>query len=584
MGTSESPARWDHEYDVVVVGSGAGGMTAALCAKAQGLSVLLIEKANCYGGTSAVSGGGIWIPNNDQIAELGLQDSFEEALGYMKLLTQGEVPESRIVSYLKNAPVTVRYLADKFGISLNAVKKYPDYYPDKPGGKDGGRSMEPGPFDASQLGGELDRLRHPYPGTLVMGRVSMTQLEAHTFLCKAPGWIALTFKLMWKYCTDFGCRRRTRRDRRLTLGQALIGSMRHAMMKSDIPLWLETGLESLVEEGGRVTGLVASKNGMHLRIGARKGVILATGGFESNQQMREQYLPGPTNASWSAAPGCNHGDGIRAGRALGAQLGFMNLTWGTPTIVIPGAANAAGIFMERQLPGCVMVNGQGKRFVNEAAPYIEIIYAMYADHAKSGSAVPCWLVFDGRFRKNYPMGPMLPGNIQPDSKLPKAWADTVYYMAPTLAELARKLGVNAGGLEATVAKMNEFARSGVDPEFGKGNNSFDRYYGDPTVKPNPCLAPIDKGPYYAVRLDAGEIGTKGGLVTDEQARVLREDGSSIAGLYAIGNCSAAVMGRTYAGAGGTLGPAMTFGYLAALDAAGAAKARVSSLATGRAAA
>jgi 3-oxosteroid 1-dehydrogenase len=575
MGTSESPARWDHEYDVVVVGSGAGGMTAALCAQAQGLSVLMIEKANCYGGTSAVSGGGIWIPCNDQIPGLGLQDSFEEALTYMKHLTLGEVPESRITAYLRNAPKMVRYIADTFGVKVNAVGKYPDYFPDKPGGKNGGRSMEPQPFDASRLGDEFERLREPYKGTLVMGRVAMTQVDAHTLMCKAPGWILLTLKLMWNYWTDFGWRRRTRRDRRLTLGQGLVGSLRHAMLQKDIPLWLETGLDSLVEDGGRVAGILAVKQGKRLRIGARRGVIVATGGVESKQQMREQYLPGPTKAAWTAAPGCNQGDGIRAGRAIGAQLGFMNLTWGTPTVAVPGSSNAAGIFMERQLPGCVMVNGNGKRFVNEASPYTEIVYAMYADHQKSGSAVPCWLVFDARFRKAYPMGPMLPGNLQPDSKLPKDWLDKVYYRADTLGELAKKIGVNAGGLEASVIKMNEYARTGIDAEFGKGNNAFDRYYGDPTVKPNPCLAPINKAPYYAVRLDAGEIGTKGGLVTDEQARVLRDDGSVIAGLYAIGNCSAAVMGRTYAGPGATLGPAMTFGYVAARDIAESARSGAS---------
>ncbi len=568
MGTEQ---RWDQEFDVIVVGSGAGGMTAALCCQALGLSAVVLEKTDRYGGTSAVSGGGIWIPCNDQMAAAGLSDSFEEALTYMKHLTGGEVPLARIEAYLRNAPEMVRHLEASFGVHFRSVAKYPDYFPDKPGGKPGARTMEPVEFDAAELGDEFDRQREPYRGTLVLGRVSMNQLEAHTLFGRAPGWVALIMKLIGRYWADLAWRRRTWRDRRLTLGQALAAALRHAMLKKDVPLWLETGLDALIEESGRVTGVSATQKGRKRRLGARHAVILACGGFESNQQMRDQYLPKPTNAAWSATPGINQGDGIRAGQALGAKLGFMDLTWGTPTVVVPGAVAASGIFVERSLPGCVVVNGQGKRFVNEAAPYTEFIYAMYADHAKTGASVPCWMVFDATFRKNYPVGPMLPASMQPDSRLPGDWLDKVYYRAGSLDELAKKIGVDAKGLADSVAKINSYAASGVDPDFGKGGNDFERYYADPKVKPNPCLAPIVKAPFYAVRLEAGEIGTKGGLFADEKARVLREDGLAIPGLYAVGNCSAAVMGKTYAGPGATLGPAMTFAYIAARDIAQAAQ-------------
>lgn len=569
---SPDSSRWDQEFDVIVAGSGAGGMTAALCCRQLGLSAVVLEKSDRYGGTTAVSGGGVWIPCNEQMAAAGVPDSAEEALTYLKHLTRGEVPQARLEAYVRGAREMVGHMAQTFGVRFEAVAKYPDYFPDQPGGKPGARTMEPAALDAAQLGDTFFEQREPFRGTLVMGRVAMTQVDAHTLFGRAPGWIGLTLRLMWRYFTDFAWRKRTWRDRRLTLGQALVGSLRLAMLKAEVPLMLNTGLESLVPEQGRVAGVVAVQGGRALRLRARRGVILATGGFESNQSMREQYLPKPTQSAWTAAPKLNEGDGIRAGRSLGAALGFMNLTWGAPTVPVPGAASASALFVERSLPGCVVVNGQGRRFVNEAAPYTEFVYAMYEDHHRTGSTVPCWMVFDARFRKSYPCGPMLPGSIQPDGKLPAEWADKVYYKADTLEALAAKIGVDAAGLKDSVARMNGYAATGVDPEFGKGNNVFDRYYADPKIKPNPCLAPIVQAPFYAVPLHPGEIGTKGGLLTDERGRVLREEGGVIEGLYAVGNCSAAVMGRTYAGPGATLGPAMTFAYLASKDIAATAVA------------
>jgi 3-oxosteroid 1-dehydrogenase len=574
MGTNESAALWDQQFDVIVVGSGAGGMTAALCAREKGLSSVVLEKANRYGGTSAVSGGGIWIPCNDDIPHVGGSDSYDEALTYLKRLIGDEVPQNRIEAYLKKAPEMVRYMKQTFGVRFQSVPKYPDYYSDLPGGKAGFRSMEPSDFDAALLGKEFDNQRGSFRGTLLMGRVAMSQVEAHTLFSRGPGWVWLTIRMMLKYWLDFGWRRKTVRDRRQTLGQAMVASLRYAMMQRNVPLHLETGFESLIQEGGRVVGVNVVSHGRKLRYGARCGVVLACGGFESNQQMREKYLPHPTTTKWTAAPPINHGEGINAGLAVGAAVKHMNLTWGSPTVGMPGTSQQITLFVERGMPGCVMVNKKGKRFVNEAAAYPDVVTAMYADDAKGNGTVPCWIVFDATFRYKYPMGIFLPGQVQPDSKLPKDWLDKVYYRADTIDALAAKIGVDVKGLTDTVRRMNEYAKSGVDPEFGKGNTAIDRYYSDPSVKPNTCLGPIVKPPFYAVRLDAGEIGTKGGLVTDAHARVLREDGSVIAGLYAIGNCSAAVMGPTYPGAGSTLGPAMTFGYVAAQDIAATQAATV----------
>lgn len=571
MGTNQS--KWDQEFDVVVVGSGAGGMTAALCAQAEGLSAVVLEKSDKYGGTTAVSGGGIWIPCNDDIAKNGGQDSYEEALTYMKHLTAGEVPQARIEAYLKNAPEMVRYLRKTCDVQFRGVKLYPDYYPDQPGGKNGYRSMEPVEFNAALLGDEFNRQRPPFAGTQVMGRLSMNQVEAHTLFTKGKGWIKLIMVMMLRYWVDIAWRLKTKRDRRLTLGQALVATLRNAMLKKNIPLLLESAFESLIEENGRVAGVRLVQRGKTLRFAARKGVVLASGGFESNQQMREQYLPKPTRAEWTGAPPINHGDGIRAGLALGAKLGFMNLTWGSPTVAVPGASSQTTLFVERCMPHCIIVNQKGKRFVNEAAAYPDVVTAMYEDNARGNGAVPAWMVFDATFRHKYPAGIFLPGQMQPDAALPKEWLDKVYYRADTLEALAAKIGVDAAGLKETVGKFNQYAVNGVDPEFRKGNTTIDRYYSDPQHKPNSCLGPVEKAPYYALRLDPGEIGTKGGLVCDEHARVLREDGSFIEGLYATGNCSAAVMGKTYAGAGSTLGPAMTFGYVAAKTMASGVRSR-----------
>lgn len=557
--------KWDQSYDVVVVGSGAGGLTAALTAQAKGLSVLVVEKSDKYGGTSAVSGGGIWIPCNDQMEGLGCPDSYAEARQYLDILTEGEVDSERLDAYIHRAKEMVTFLRERFNVRFRSIPIYPDYFPHKPGGKPGFRTMEPENFYADELGEEYANQRPPYPATLLMGRMAMNQVDAHALLCKDKGWVWLFLKVMWNYWTDFSWRRKSKIDRRMTLGQAMVGSLRKAMLDHDVPLWLNTGLTDLIEQGGRVAGVRVSRNGQSMNIEARHGVVLASGGFEANQAMREKYLPAPTDTRWSVAPGINHGDGINAGLKLGAATRFMHLTWGCPSAVLTGGGPATGMFVERAAPGCMMVNSQGQRFVNEAGPYTEVVYSIYEDHQKTGGSVPCWLICDARFRKKFPLGPIMPAQLQPDRAIPKEWENEVYYKADSLPELAAKIGVDADGLLAQTARLNVMAERGVDEEFHKGENVFDRYYGDPTHKPNPCLGKIEKGPFYALRVTPGELGTKGGLDADARARVVREDGSVIDGLYAVGNCSAAVMGKTYAGPGSTLGPAMAFAYLAVED-------------------
>lgn len=560
-----SQERSQTTWDVIVVGSGAGAMTSALIAADQGLSVLVVEKSDKFGGTSAISGGGIWIPNNHYFAAKGGKDSYDKALQYILGAGGGRADETKVRAYLDHAPKMIRYLEDKSRVRYQVAEKYPDYYQHLPGSLPGGRSLDPELFDTSVLGDELDNLRRPSPATLLMGRIAWTARDAHVAMARERGWRFKILGLMLRYKLDFKWRKRTRHDRRAGLGSSLVCALRASLLDRKVPVWLKTDFRDLVIEGGRVTGIKVLREGRPMTLTARRGVVLGAGGFEQNQALREKYLPQPTKAAWSATPpGNNTGAALEAGIAAGAATDLLEWAWWAPTIPVIGEDKPRGVFAERAFPGAIVVNSLGKRFCNEAQGYLEFGDAMYKDRdATGGKNVPAWCIFDAHFRFNYAMGPLMPAQIMPDSRLRKEWLGSVYWKAETLDELARQIGVDPAGLAATAATVNEYARTGKDADFGRGDSVFDRYYGDVNVKPNPCLAPIQKGPFYAMRMDAGDIGTKGGLLTDAHARVLRPDGSAIAGLYAIGNTSASVMGIAYPGAGATIGPAMTFGYIAA---------------------
>lgn len=557
------PLKDGQQFDVIVVGSGAGALLAAVRASDAGLTPLVIEKTALAGGTSAISGGGIWIPDNHDMPKAGLRDSLDVAFGYVKACAKGLASDDRVLAYVETARHMARYLAD-IGVPYRCMPHYSDYYPHIQGALPGGRTMDPIDFNAAKLGHDgLALLRPTNPGQLIFGRMNINAFQARTMLAREKKAKWMLMGIMARYFLDYPWRSKTRRDRRLTGGQALVGGLLTALRKRKIPLWVNTPMESLVTEGGRVTGVVVHKDGQSLRLLARKGVILGAGGFERNQAMRDEYLPKPTNQGWTATPpGANTGDAIRAGAAAGAQLHLMEHTWGVPTLEVPKEEKFRPLFVERSLPGCMVVNARGERFLNESGPYPEFQQAMYANHALTGGAIPAWIVFDATFRANYPIGPLMPASAVPDSRLRKSWLGVVYWKGETLDELATNIGVDAAGLKASAARMTEFARTGKDLEFDRGGNVFDRYYGDVNVSPNPNLAPINKGPFYAMRLHPGDIGTKGGLLTDRDARVLDGAGNVVEGLYCIGNNSASVMGPAYPGAGSTLGPAMTFGYRA----------------------
>jgi 3-oxosteroid 1-dehydrogenase len=555
---------WDETVDVLVVGTGAGAMTAALSAYDQGGKVLLIEKGEQYGGSSAMSGGGLWVPCNHLALEAGIDDTMEEAWEYMQNCVGNDVPEDRQRAYIDIAPKMVKYLTEHTHVDFIPLPEYPDYYPHIKGNKPGGRALDPKNFDARKLEDEFLKMRKTPDQELIMGRISMTIPEARVCLSHTPGWVLTIMKLFGRYWMDILWRFKSKRDRTLAMGNALVGMLRRSLMDRGIPLWLETPGRKLIVEDGRVVGVEAEKDGKTIRIRATKGVVLGAGGFEANQAMREKYLPKPTKVEWSSANPNNTGDIINMGLEIGAAVDIMDDAWWGPAVCIPGEEQARFFVIELSLPGSLLVNKAGKRYVNEAAPYCDKVNAMYAQNCPEAETVPSYLVFDADFRKTYPVGPLLPGAQQPDWSAPKN-VMSIIEKADTLDELAQKLGVDAAGLKESVERFNEFARAGKDLDFQRGDTVFDQYYGDMHVQPNPNLAPVDTPPYYGIRTYPGELGTKGGLLADAKGRVLKESGEVIQGLYAIGNCSSPVMGRTYPGAGSTLGPAAAFGYIAAHD-------------------
>jgi 3-oxosteroid 1-dehydrogenase len=561
---------FDHSCDFLVIGSGGGGMTAAIRAHDLGLYTLVLECSDKYGGSTGMSGGALWVPNNPHMAAAGITDSPQEALRYLQQVTQERTEDARLRAYVDHAPEMVRYLESRTALKLSACPSYCDYYPEYEGGKPGARTIEPVPFRARKLGGHEDQLRRSGQG-LVLGRMGLTAVEAHRLVQFSFLSYLLMAWIFLRYWCDVRARRKGKADGRLTLGTALVGRLRKSLLDRDVPLWLETRAQELIVENGRVVGARVERAGQVVRIEARAGVLLASGGFERNLEMRKQYQRKPITATWTAGNPHNLGDGIRMGAAVGGALDLMEEAWWTPVSLLPNDY-AWLLVVEKSMPGAILVDAAGQRFTNEAAPYGDVVHAIYAANRPEATTIPCYLVFDARYRRSYPVGPLGPSKLQPDSAIGQRLRREFLNKAGSLVELAARIGVDPRGLEKSVERFNEAARSGRDPEFKRGESSYDRYYSDAKIKPNSSLAPIVEAPFYAIAVYPGDLGTKGGLVTDAQARVLTADRTVIPGLYAAGNCSASIMGTSYPGAGGTIGPAMTFGYIAANHAAEAARA------------
>ena len=542
------------EVDIVIAGSGAAGMTAALTAAHLGATAVVLEKTAVFGGSTARSGGGIWAPGNTVLRRAGVPDTPELASAYLAHVTGDHVPAELRDALLDHCAAMLDLVLAMTPLRFAWVPGYADYYPEAPGGLACGRSIEPVPLDGSVLNGELARLNRPY--LPVPDGVAVTQADYRwlTLGPRHPRAVVASAKVAGRLA-----RSRLLRHRMLSLGQALAAGLRAGLLSTDVPVWLDTPLTGLVVTDGRVTGVRAIRDGEPVLIRARHGVLIATGGFERNEEMRQRYQRPPIGTGWTTGATGNTGDGIVAGQELGAATGLMDDAWWGPSIPLPGGPYFC--LAERSLPGCILVNGAGRRFVNESAPYVDAVHAMYDGNTAENPHIPAWLVFDQRYRDRYVFA-----GLPPRRQLPRRWyAAGAVFRAADLGELAEAIGVSPGPLADTVSRFNEFARKGRDEEFRRGDSAYDRYYGDPRVRPNPNLAPLEHAPFYAVKFVPGVLGTKGGLRTDARARVLREDGSVIPGLYAAGNASASVMGHSYAGAGATIGPAMTFGYIAALD-------------------
>lgn len=557
---------WDQSVDALIVGSGNGAMTAALSLYEMGVKdVLLIEKSDLVGGTSATSGGGVWIPCNRYAQAEGAEDSFDDAKRYLLNTTpEGAVPEEMVDAYLRNGPKMVDFLHQRSDVRYVSLEHYPDYYTNVEGSRAGHRSMEPERFDSSLLGKDVKRLRPSHHMMRLFNRIYFTQVEAALLTVQGPGWIKLTLKLIASFYFDILWRLKGNAvGRHICTGAAGVARLWYSLKKRNIPLLTETAMTSLIEEDGRVVGVEVVQNGKTKRIQAKKAVVLAAGGFEKNQAMREQYLPAPTSTAWSAGVEGNTGDAIREGQRLGAATHLMDGAWWCTTISVPGEPSPRLSIMEKSFPGSCVVNMNGERFANESQNYMAFQKDLYQVHSEEVPCSPMYQVFDARFRRDYIVGPMMTAQMKPDWTIPKDWFESrLVGKANTVRELAEQLGINADNLEKTVAKMNDYAKTGKDPDFQRGDSAYDRYYGDPRFEPNPCLGAIDEAPFYAIRVDAGDFGTQGGLVTNPDAQVLKESGEPIPGLYAVGNCSAAVL-PTYPGPGSTLGPAMTFAYQAA---------------------
>ena len=548
------------EYDVVVVGSGAAGMVAALTAAHQGLSTLVVEKAPHYGGSTARSGGGVWIPNNEILKSAGVKDSPAAASEYLHAIIGDVVPAEKIDTYLDRSPEMLSFVLKNSPLKLCWVPGYSDYYPETPGGKATGRSVEPKPFNAKKLGADEAGLEPPYgkvPLNMVVLQqdyVRLNQLKRH------PRGVLRSLRIgvrsVWANATGKNL---------VGMGRALIAPLRIGLQKAGVPVQLNTALTDLYVQDGVVRGIYVvdtrdSANAEPTLIRARKGVILGSGGFEHNEQMRVKYQRAPITTEWTVGAAANTGDGILAAEKLGAALELMEDSWWGPTVPLEGAPWFA--LSERNSPGSIIVNLSAQRFMNESMPYVEACHHMYGGQYGQGPGpgenVPAWLIFDQQYRNRY-----IFAGLQPGQRIPKKWLESgVVVKADTLAELAEKTGLGAEALAATVDRFNGFARAGKDEDFGRGESGYDHYYGDPRIKPNPSLAPIEHGPFYAIKMVIGDLGTYAGIVTDENARALDAEGRVIPGLYAAGNDMASIMGGNYPGAGITLGPALTFGYIA----------------------
>jgi 3-oxosteroid 1-dehydrogenase len=546
-------------YDFVIVGSGGGAFAAALLARANGLSPVIVEKRLKVGGTTGYSGGVVWIPNNPLMQRENVGDSLEQARQYLAALLGPPCPGSsraKREAFLAAGPEVISFL-EREGMQFARAEGWSDYHDELPGGMARGRGLVAPLFDLNELGEWRDKLSVYEGWTLPMnsGEFNDLMLAKRTWRGRYMA-LALAIRMLKQKIGGAAYR---------GSGAALQGRLLQIALRHQIPILTDTQVTGFRMAADRVGGIIARQNGQQLEITARHGVLLNAGGFAHNSPMRARLQPKPTPHWTNANPG-DTGEVLQAAMALGAATHNLDLSWYTPASTMqngdlpPGTTAPFMHHLDLAKPHVVMVDAKGNRFADESGSYHENGKAMY-----ERATWPCFAILESRHRNNYPWGTVPPGPP------PAEWLSSGYMVrASSISELAGRCGIDPAGVTATVARFNGFCRTGIDTDFARGARAFDRHHGDPTCRPNPNLGPIEQPPFYAVRMVPGDIGTDGGVVTDEHARVLREDGTVIEGLYATGNTTASVMARAYPGPGGTIGPAMVFGYIAARHASGVA--------------
>ncbi len=541
------PEKWDMETEVLVLGSGAAGLSAAISAHDNGASVLVAEKSDQFGGTTACSGGGFWVPNSHHNIARGVSDSKEKAFGYAKLLTKGRASDELIMTYIETVPEMLKYFEENTPLQAE-VSKMPDYHPEHPGGHDGenSRTLIPSLFCTQDLSENEPNLRR----NPIMG-IPMTNAEMNE-------WNAFGTPQN----IDFELMAKRMEQGMVGFGEALAGFLYKGCLDRKLKMILNTRGRELVVDEGRVIGLMTEQEGKKIYIKASKGVILATGGFEWDEELKAAFLPGPITHP-NTVP-FNEGDGLRMAMAIGAAIANMTEHWGWASSKIPGEEAmgkplSRGILSERTLPHSIIVNRQGKRFCNEAASYNDMFKRLwdFDENTTDFPNLPAWIIMDQHYKDGYAVITAMPGEEVPD------WIES----GDTLEELAEKLGIDPQGLSSCVKRFNEYAAKGEDPEFHRGESVYDPLWGDWNHEPSQCLGTVEKPPFYAIPIYCGTIGTKGGPKTNSNGQVLNIFGDIIEGLYAAGNVMASVCGPAYWGGGATIGPALTFGYICGRHAA-----------------
>ena len=557
----------EREVDLLVAGAGSAGMAAALVASLEGLDVILCEKSDQVGGTGSTSAGTLWIPGNSQSRAAGFNDNGAQADLYLSALIGEENKRDLRNAYLLTGPTAIDYLFARSDVQFLPCGKHPDYRSNMPGAAIAGRAIVPEPFDGRLLGENFRRVRPPIPEFMVFGGMMVGKADIAPLIGRfdSLGNFIYSAKLFVRYIAD---RSRYRRGTRLMMGNALIGRLLYSLQKRKVPILFDAPIVDLIGDQRGVKGARLNIAGREILIKARKGVVLATGGYAHNKTFREAFMPQPVPTHSMSYEG-NTGDGVHLGQRLGAALTPEHCTSGlwSPVSVVPRSNGTKGLFphlvLDRAKPGLIAVNSAGQRFVNEAASYHDFVLAMLESNTAVPS-IPAWLICDANFLRNYGLGVIYPGHRNPGK-----FVDSGYVVsARTIQDLAVKIAVDPGQLDRTIARHNGFAETGVDIDFAKGETELNRFNGDANHKPNPCIGPIATPPFYALAVWPADIAVSTGLATDADARVLGSEGNPIPGLYACGNDMASVMGGSYPGPGTTLGPAIVFAYRAAMHARG----------------